>query len=537
MGVGIGRRTVPVVEARKEEVDLEKANLKAVDLSMFEPYVAYFASKSPGVITALDVGRGELYYAALKWWAVPVAHGNHGAESGGQADSHEGDGHGGHQQGGQAAPTPKTFYLEAWTEGQGIVPHHEAALPTEMTHGHTDARKGFTGFLSVQHPSFDVLRVDFLGAPDPAKFEERMRQNPAFGTPNELVVPGRAFKISSYSEITRVGTGVHVQVSPDGTMVTGADGQKDIVFVWDTMTGQAKSPVFFFKWDEGQGVLTVERTPAQEAYNSKRWYRENGLLVAEEVAPGSESAGGATAVVDSAVWHPSGRWLGVDLRNLGATCIIDVKTWEPVTVFYTSRLVKKHHWEPLGNGRFKMPEPIASPGHQHGFHPSGEAYLRMNTIVDNSIAVFECNPVDDPRKWRPVKWITWKPGWLPFHFAFRPPDGRETAVAFMRHFLKGGPINHYVNLIATPKGQLDKWDIVRTIEVGYEPHSPHYTYDGKYLGVNAGGGRGIGATSFSMFNPDTGQLLAKMPSTGDCHSFIFVPMKREDLLFARCLNT
>ena len=88
-----------------------------------------------------------------------------------------------------------------------------------------------------------------------------------YGIPTKVKDPGEGFKIyrvkydgtkmnlvEDVSETTGLGLGVHVTVSPEATTFAVADGQKDIMAIFDRATSKVLA-AYFFDWEDRKSVV------------------------------------------------------------------------------------------------------------------------------------------------------------------------------------------------------------------------------------------------------------------------------------------
>ncbi len=452
-----------------ESLETMTGKLKYTDYTPFAPWVAWVPGKSTGVITAIDLGTGTtMGYANLRWVGDP------------------------------------------WG-----LPHHVVAMPTEITHGHSDARKGFTAFVSTQI-SFNIFQVKYLGPFS----TDKLKTVPKWGSP-EFKLPARNFEITNITEKTGVGLGVHTLLSPDAKILTATDGQKDIVAFFDTETLDAVK-VLRFNFDPTSQTISMEilKPMSDGKYDL---VGKKGDKIGHEISMGEEDeAPKDMPVADAMVFDPRGKWATVSFRRLGAIAVVDLDTWEMVAVVATAE--GQDNCTQVKKGEFKFGE-IKSTMHQQGFTPDGNFLLGCNNVIQNNVGVIDSSNHADPTKWKTVSFIKGWGRFLPFHMGFRPPKGEKRYMTSWSHQKYGK--DSAIAVIDTKR-----WEIMGFIPVGPDMHTPQCTYDGKWVTAVHGGWQGMSYASLVIADCETDTLVARMPIGQSPHGHVIVPRTLEDLKFS-----
>ena len=464
-GLALGGGAVKAAEALKTMT----GKLKYTDYTPFAPWVAFFGGKSTGMITALDLGTGTaMANASVRWLGDPYG-----------------------------------------------IPHHVAALPTQVTHGHSDARKGFVAFINTQISS-NIYKVEYLGPFS----KDKLKTVPKWGSP-EFKFPARNFAITNVSRRTGVGAGVHILVSPDAKWMTVTDGQKDIAAVFDAKTLEVVK-VLRFNFDITAQTVSMEivRPLATGMYELDG---TKGNKIPKEVSMGEEDkAPKDMPVCDAMCFDPRGKWATVSFRRLGAIAVIDTDTWKMVAVVSTPEGQKNP--SQVKDGVFKFSD-IKSTMHQQGFTPDGNFLMGCNNVIQNNVGVIESSNHADPTKWKTVTFIKGWGRFLPFHMGFRPPNGAKLYMTSWSHQKHGK--DSAIAVIDTKK-----WEIMGFIPVGPDMHTPQCTYDGKWVTAVHGGWQGMSYASFIIADCETDTLVARMPMQMSPHGHVIVPHTLEDLKFS-----
>jgi hypothetical protein len=464
-GLAVGSKAVGAAEALKTM----SGKLKYTNYEPFAPWVAFFGGKASGVITAMDLGTGTaMANASVRWMGDPYG-----------------------------------------------IPHHVAALPTQFTHGHSDARKGFVGFVSTQI-SANIYKVEYLGPFS----TDKLKSVPKWGSP-EFKFPARNFAITNVTRKTGVGAGVHVTVSPDAKWMVVVDGQKDIVAIFDSVTLDVVK-VLRFEYDQTAKTVSMEfvRPLASGMYELDG---KKGNKIDKEISMGEEDqAPNDMPVCDAMVFDPRGKWGAVSFRRLGAIAVIDTETWKMVAVVSTPEGQK--NTTQVKKNVFKFSD-IKSTMHQEGFTPDGNFLMGCNNVIQNNVGVIDSSDHGDPTKWKTVTFVKGWGRFLPFHMGFRPPDGAKLYMTSWSHQKHGK--DSAIGVIDTKK-----WEIQGFIPVGPDMHTPQCTYDGKWVTAVHGGWQGMSYSSFVIADAETDKLVARMPMQMHPHGHVIIPHTLEDLKFS-----
>ncbi len=465
-GLALSASSASAAEALK----MLSGGLKYTNYTPFEPWVAFVPGKSMGNISAIDLGTGtSLSHANIRW---------------------VGDAYG--------------------------LTHHVCAMPTMISHGHSDARKGFTGFFSTQI-SNNIYQYDYLGPFN----TDRLKTIKKWGSP-DFKLPARNMRLTNLSELTGIGAGVHTQLSPDAKMLTVTDGQKDLVGFINTKTKEGIK-VLTFTYDPTGKV--VKMTAISPGKNGKfDFFGKKGSKIDKEVSMGEEDkAPKDMPVADAMCFDPRGRWASVSLRRLGSLAIIDVDNWKMVAVVATAEGQK--NCVQVGKNAFKYVGDVKSTMHQQGFAPSGKFLLGCNNVLQNNVGVIDSSDHNDPTKWKTVTFIKGWGRYLPFHMGFRPPAGDTLYMTSWSHQKQGKDSS--IAFINTKT-----WEIEGFIPVGPDMHTPQCTYDGKWVTAIHGGWQGMSYSSLVIADTSTNKLVARMPIQQDPHGHVIVPRTLEDLKFS-----
>lgn len=358
--------------------------------------------------------------------------------------------------------------------------------------------------------------------------------------------------LEEVDKTTGLGLGVHVTAAPDNKHFAVADGQKDIFAVFEKGEGTAPSKVktaVFFDWEPNNkelsrawldgGTLIIKKLHPPYDYigtkgNKLDWELvPGGELFAEQGKVTGARVRNACAL-DSLTWNPTKPYAAAALRTIGCAVIFDTRTWEPVACLVGSDKFAKHGYKlpikKVSADEWEVKFPfVPTPAHQAGFHPSGNYFVLMNNIRENSMPVFDCSS-SDPGKWTKIASVG-DPSWRgaypnPFHMVFTP-DGKKLFVTLWWP-------------APTPNGlaavDTDTWKIEKTITIGPDIHTLAITYDGKHLlGVFSG----YQKTHSGMYvlRVKDYKLLGYLPSPLGHHDCVIVPRTTKDLYVSRCTTT
>ena len=434
--------------------------------------------------------------------------------------------------------TGKTLaWISYWNYGDRTpISHHVAAFPSR------DPYKGFE-FINTLQGGKNLF---------------------IYGIPTKVKDPGEEFKIyrikydgtkmnlvEDISETTGLGLGVHVTVAPEASSFAVADGQKDIVGIFDRGTSRVLAAYLFDwkprsktpkeAWTQG-GILSIKRIYPDSRGGKFDLLGTKGIKIDWEVEPGGElriEDGKVTGTrplnvcaLDALVFDPQGRWAASTLRTLGVSIIHDrQKGYVPVAALYGPKGgPDQYEIRAAGADVWQVKiDRVLSPGHEAGFSPTGEHYLFMNGIRQNNVAVFETRD-SDPRNWKKMTFVE-DPAWRgsfpnTFHMVFTP-DAQKLYVTLW--WPPGSP-NGLAVIDAV------NWKVSKQLEIGPDIHAVAMTYDGSYVvGVYSG----YQKTESGIFILDarTDELMGYLPSPGGHHDCVIVPRTNEDLRISRCTTT
>ncbi len=383
-----------------------------------------------------------------------------------------------------------------------------------------------------------------------------------YGLPTKVKNPGEGFHIykirydgvkmnliEDVAETTGLGLGVHVTIAPDAQKYAVADGQKDIVGVFQREPSKVIQAVSFDwipniktnkeAWTGGGKLIIKKMHPGHDGRFDLQGTK--GLKIDWELVPGGElyieegKVSGPrqqnVCALDALVWHPNGKYAVASLRTIGAGVVFDTTTWNPVSIIlaankvagsYQLKQVDKETWE-------YTIDHVLSPAHQAGFSPDGKHFLFMNGVRENNIMVFDSsNP--DPLKWTKAAMVT-QPHWRgaypnTFHMGFTP-DSKKV----------------YVTLwwpSPTPNGvavvDAVNWKVIKEIELGPDAHTLGVTGDGKHVfGVISGYQKTTSA--IYVIDVETDKLTGYLPSGQGSHDCVIIPRNKQELLISRSPTT
>ncbi|RUL87030.1 YncE family protein [Tautonia sociabilis] len=405
-------------------------------------------------------------------------------------------------------------------------------------------------------------------SPDPYKGFEFINSNQGgknllmWGIPTPVTEPGEGFKIyrvkydgqqmgvvEDVSKTTGLGLGVHTTIAPDAESYAVADGQKDVLAVFDRATSEVLA-AYFFDWEGrdkalkgtwvGGGTMTIKRIYPDPETKKFDLEGTKGIKMDWEMPPGGElqveegkipGARLANAVgCDGVVFDPRGRWAVASIRLLGLSVVLDRRNeYEPVAALHTPKGSQLHYDVlPAGEDTWRVAmDRVLSPAHEAGFSPSGEDYVAMNNLRQNNVAVVDARDAD-PRRWE-IKTHIEHPMWsgrvpIPFHVAFNP-DGTKMFVVIWDE--KPRP-SHLMIVDART------WRPITLIkDIGPDVQPSAVTYDGKYVFTPFSGFQRL-ASGICVTDAVTNEHVGYLPSPGGHHDCVVVPRTIEELRISRC---
>ncbi len=430
-------------------------------------------------------------------------------------------------------------WISYWNYGDpNPISHHLAAFPSP------DPYKGFE-FINNTQGGKNLLIYGLPIKADPGKLGE------GFHIYRVKYDGAKMNLVEDVAETTGLGLGVHVTIGPEATTFAVADGQKDIIAIFDRATSRVLA-AYFFDWEPrvknlkeawtGGGTLIIKRIYPDAKTGKFDLQGTKGIKIDWEMVPGGElfiEEGKITGARpmnvcgnDAVVFDPRGRWAAASLRTLGLSVIHDrQKDYEPVAAVYGPKGgPDQYEVVPAGKDTWKVTmDKVISPAHQAGFNPKGDRFVFMNGVRQNNVAVFDSSSAD-PRKWKKLTYVEhsdWR-GSYPntFHMVFTP-DAKKLYVTLWWP----APTPNGVAVIDSVN-----WKLLQQITVGPDMHTLATTYDGKYMvGVYSG----FQKTESGIFILDarTDEPVGYMPSPGGHHDCVLVPRTNEELRTSRSTTT
>jgi hypothetical protein len=351
------------------------------------------------------------------------------------------------------------------------------------------------------------------------------------------------------SKATGLGLGAHTTIAPEAESYAVADGQKDVLAIFDRGSSRVLAS-YFFDWEPrgkelkdtwtGGGTMTITRIYPDP--KTKRFDLEGtkGIKMDWEMPPGGELQVEEGKIpgprvrnavgCDGVVFDPRGRWAVAIIRILGLSVVLDRRNeYEPVAALHAPKgALLQHKVEAAGKDTWRVTmDKVVSPGHESGLSPSGEDYVFMVNLRQNSIAVVDATDAD-PRRWK-IKTHVEHPVWkgrlpVPFHLAFNP-DGTKAFVAVWGEKPNPGHL-----LVVDARA----WKPIKLLEdIGPDVQAPAVTYDGKYVFAPFSGFQRL-ASGICVINAMTNEHIGYLPSPGGHHDCVIVPRTNDDLRVSRC---
>lgn len=385
-----------------------------------------------------------------------------------------------------------------------------------------------------------------------------------YGVPATVENPGEGMKIyrikydgtrmnlqRDAAEISGLGLGVHVTITPDAKGYAVGDGQKDICAEFDRETDMVRH-AWHFDWDANVkdlkrawldgGTMTIKRLKPTLPGGRYDLQGSKGNKIDWELVPGGELAIEDGKVSgerplnacanDALVFDPRGKWAAASLRLTGVCVIFDREKQVPVAVLSgpkgtPSQLpmvkVDDDTWT------VEIPE-VISAGHQAGFSPDGKSFLFMNSLRQNNIMVWDSSNHDDPTSWE-KKAVVESPDWRgaypnTFHMVFTP-DSRKMYVTMWWP----SPTPNGIAVIDAVN-----WKVLKEVDLGPDMHTLAMTYDGKFV-VGTLSGYQNTASAIVIMETETDEVLGFLPSPMGHHDNVIVPRTLEDLRMSRSTTT
>lgn len=426
-------------------------------------------------------------------------------------------------------------WIAYWNYGDtSPISHHLAAFPS------ADPYKGFE-FINSCQGGKNLLIWDI-----PTKVKE-----PGEGFKLYRVkYDGRQMEVAEdVSKTTGLGLGTHTTIAPEAKSYAVAEGQKDVLAIFDRATSKVLA-AYFFDWEgrakdlkdnwAGGGTMTIKRIYPDSKTKKFDLEGTRGIKMDWEMPPGGELLPAEGKIpgprvknavgCDGVVFDPRGRWAVAIVRILGLSVVLDRDNeYEPVAALHAPKGAQLHHKvEPAGKDTWRVTiDKVVSPGHEAGFSPSGEDYVFMNNLLQNSIGVVDAKD-KDPRRWKiktHIEHAVWKGRYpVPFHLTFNP-KGTKMFVAVWDEKPKPGHL-----LIVDAK----EWKPITLIkDVGPDVQPSAVTYDGKYVFTTFSGFQRL-ASGICVVNAVTNEPVGYLPSPGGGHDCVIVPRTNEELRISRC---
>ncbi len=399
------------------------------------------------------------------------------------------------------------------------IPHHLASMPSE------NAAKGFDFYVTMQPPESPYVN----------EMSPEWRNRGTFGMwKMRFDGSGPQNRISMVNDIaatTGLALGVHtsIGVGPNANKyVSFADGQKDMIMICTVDDNPKFVAAMKFDYDPVNKQLIISRmfpgpSGKFDLLNRKGCKTTHEAMLGEELMPADPTA----VFVDAFTWHPELPLGTVLLRRLGATPIIDTKTWTPLTVMGMGSGSPDHYKLVRQQGYtwvYSIPT-VPTPLHEAGFVTDGRHYVSCNNVLENSNTVVESGD-SDPLKWRKKTIIQgYGKTHLPLHMGNLPNSKYVYFTAWARPPLRG-----YIAKVST-----ETWQILQKIDIGPDPHTCEPTIDGKYMTAVYSGNQG-GESGIVVLDVETDEIVMRYPDPGGHHDHSLVPKDWEGMKASRSTN-
>lgn len=384
-----------------------------------------------------------------------------------------------------------------------------------------------------------------------------------YGIPTKIKEPAEGFHIyrvkydgtkmnliEDVAETTGLGIGVHVTISHDAKKFAVADGQKDILGVFDRETSKVDAAIFFDwipnvknvkeAWSGG-GKFIVKKLHPDHKTGKFDYKGLKGVKIDWELVPGGEnflvegkvSGPKATNVcgLDALLFDPRGKWAVAALRTSGISVVFDTTNYEPVAAMYSAKNKPMQALKKIDKDTWEITvAKVENYGHQAGFSPDGKHFLFMGAIMENAIYVYDSTDHSNPMNWKQKAVVT-KPEWRgaypqTFHMGFTP-DAKKVYVALWWP----SPTPNSVAVIDAVN-----WKVTKEIEIGPDVHTMGVTGDGKHLlGVFSGYQKT--ASGLFIIDVKTDKLVGFLPSGAGHHDCVIVPRNLKELSISRSSTT
>lgn len=399
------------------------------------------------------------------------------------------------------------------------IPHHIASLPS------ADPYKGFDFYFTMQPPESPYVN----------EMAPEWRNRGTFGMwKMHYDGSGPQNRISVKRDIAAkfgMALGVHVSIGVgvnENKYVSFSDGQKDISLITTIDDDPKFVAAFKFDYEPVTKNLIISRifpdsSGKFDLLGRKGEKTSHEAMLGEELMPADPTA----TFVDAFTWHPELPFGTVLLRRLGATPVIDTRTWTPVTVMGTGKGAPDHFKlvRQTGYTWVYNISAVPTPLHEAGFVTNGEHFISCNNVLENSNAVFVSGD-PDPLKWKKVAFVEgYGKTHLPLHMGNLPNSKYVYFTAWARPPLRG-----YIAKVSTKT-----WKIEAKIDIGPDPHTCEPTVDGNYMTAVYSGNQG-GESGVVVLDVESNDIVMRYPDPGGHHDHSLVPKDWEGMKASRSTN-
>lgn len=399
------------------------------------------------------------------------------------------------------------------------IPHHIASLPS------ADPYKGFDFYVTMQPPESPYVNEVAPEWRNRGQFGMWKLRYDGSGDHNRISV------VSDIASKFGIGLGVHVSIGVgvnENKYVSFSDGQKDISMITTIDDDPEFVAAWKFDYDPVNKNLIISRIFPESSgkfdlLDRKGSKTTHEAMLGEELMPADPTS----TFVDAFTWHPELPYGTVLLRRLGATAVIDTRTWTPVSVMGCG-MGAPDHYELIRHTGYTWVyhvDPVPTPMHEAGFVTNGEHFISCNNVLQNNNAVFESGD-SDPKKWKKITFIEgYGKTHLPLHMGNLPDSRYVYFTAWARPPLRG-----YIAKVSTKT-----WKIERKIDVGPDPHTCEPTVDGNYMTAVYSGHQG-GESGIVVLDVESDDIVMRYPDPGGHHDHSLVPEDWEGMKASRSTN-
>lgn len=399
------------------------------------------------------------------------------------------------------------------------IPHHIASLPSE------DPYKGFDFYITMQPPESPYVNEMAPEWRNRGTFGMWKMRYDGSGPQNRISV------VTDFADRFGMALGVHTSIGVGVNArkyVSFADGQKDMILITTVDDDPKFIAAFKFDYDPVNKHLIMSRmfpgpSGKFDLLNRKGCKTAHEAMLGEELMPADPTA----VFVDAFTWHPELPIGTVLLRRLGATPVIDTRTWTPITVLGTGREAPDH-FKLVRHSGYTWVYAITSvptPLHEAGFVTNGHHFVACNNVLENNNAVFESGD-SDPLKWKKIAIVEgYGRTHLPLHMGNLPDSKYVYFTAWARPPLRG-----YIAKVST-----ETWKILRKIDIGPDPHTCEPTVDGQYMTAVYSGNQG-GESGVVVLDVESDDIVMRYPDAGGHHDHSLVPKDWEGMKASRSTN-